>query len=315
MRWPTFRRVELEAKSTDSTDTGTLSDTNDWLLALFGAVQAASGVTVSGWTALQVPAVASAVRLISEAAASLEVKVVRIDGEEETEIPDHPAALLLRGDVNEWMSGFELIRDLIAHALLFDHGGVAYVNWVNGQPAEVIKYRQGIIMVDLTQPTGEPFFRVNGTVTPAQNIVHFRNVLDRCPVSMARDAIGIAMILERHVSKFFANGARPSGVLESPKAVGDKGILKMLAGWRAAQQGADNAGKTPLLWDGTTYKTIAFNSVDSQLLELRKHQVNEIARAFRVPPSMLFELDRAIVAVQRSWSSGNISSNLVLLTW
>lgn len=38
---------------------------------------------------------------------------------------------------------------------------------------------------------------------------------------------------------------------------------------------------------------MTLNSVDAQFLELRKFQISEIARAFRVPPSMLFELDRA----------------------
>ncbi|MFG1230615.1 phage portal protein, partial [Xanthobacter wiegelii] len=39
-------------------------------------------------------------------------------------------------------------------------------------------------------------------------------------------------------------------------------------------------------------KPVAFTSVDSQFLELRRFSVTEIARLFRVPPHMLFDLER-----------------------
>lgn len=77
-----------------------------------------TGVAVSSETALRVPAVAAAVRTISEAAACLNVKVVEIgtDGTE-TEVPSHPAAALLRNEANEWTSGFELIHSIMVDAL------------------------------------------------------------------------------------------------------------------------------------------------------------------------------------------------------
>jgi HK97 family phage portal protein len=96
-----------------------------------------------------------------------------------------------------------------------------------------------------------------------------------------------------HASKLFSNGARPSGVIEVPKALGDEGLKRMKAGWQAAHGGSDNSGKTAILWDGATFKPMTFSSVDAQFLETWKFQILEIARAFRVPPSMLFDLDRA----------------------
>ncbi|MBN8999594.1 MAG: phage portal protein, partial [Rhizobiales bacterium] len=71
-----------------------------------------------------------------------------------------------------------------------------------------------------------------------------------------------------------------------------------LAGWRTAHEGSDKAGKTAVLWDGSTWKQMTLSSVDAQFLELRKEQVVEIARAFRVPPSMLYEMGRA------TWANG-----------
>ena len=47
-----------------------------------------------------------------------------------------------------------------------------------------------------------------------------------------------------------------------------------------------------VLEDGTEFVPLQFSSVDVQLLELRRLQVSEIARAFRIPPHMLADLER-----------------------
>jgi HK97 family phage portal protein len=275
-----------------------LANPSPELLALFGATPVASGGSVSAAAALAVPAVQSAVRVVSESAASLPVQVVRIEGTTETPATDHPVQRLIDDQANDWTDWFTLIRDLVAQAQTDDRGGLAWVNWVNEKPAEIIQLPAGQIVIEYDQATGEPRYRVGNTPTRSQSIIHVRSAFSRSPLSLAREAIGVAIILERHIAKFFANGARPSGVLETEKSFGDEAVKKVLAGWKAAHQGADNAGKTPLLWAGTTYRPLTMSSVDAQLLELRKFAIIEIARAFRVPPSMLFELDRA------TWSNG-----------
>lgn len=245
--------------------------------------------------ALTVPAVQSAVRVISEAAASLSIGVVSISSDgTETPAPDHPVARLLADQPNDWTSTFELVRDLVATALIEDRGGVAWINRVGGEVREIIHYAPTNTSVDYsTDGRSEPRFRINEISQNSADIVHLRSPFGRSPLSLALDAIGVAKSMEKHASKLFTNGARPGGVLESPKPIGDEGVKKMIAGWRKAHDGEENAGKTAVLWDGTTFRPLQFSSVDSQFLELRKFQLLEIARAFRVPPSMLFELDRA----------------------
>jgi len=253
-----------------------------------------SGFGVSHGQALSVPAVQAAIRVIAEAAASLDVTVKRKVGDTEADVPDHPAAKLLTGAANPWTSGYELIRDLVAQALTSDAGGLAWVNRVRGEPREVIHYTPGSITVEFdSKGTQEPQYRLSGKRLKSADVIHLRGAFSRCPLSMAADAIGAAKQMEIHAGNLFKNGARPGGIIESPKAIGDGGVVKMLAGWKAAYGGSGNAGNTAVLWDGTTFKPLTLNSVDAQFLELRKFQAIEIARAFRVPPSMLFEMDRA----------------------
>ncbi|RAI25720.1 phage portal protein, partial [Rhodoplanes serenus] len=67
-------------------------------------------------------------------------------------------------------------------------------------------------------------------------------------------------------------------------------VANMRAAWLAAHGGAKSGGTA--IVQGS-YSPIALTSVDAQFHELRQFQILEIARAFRVPPSMLFDLARA----------------------
>ncbi|SKA26407.1 phage portal protein [Consotaella salsifontis] len=287
MRWPFTRSAPLETRDED------LSDEYGVLAALWSGASAGT-VAISGAEALRIPAVANAVRVISEAAATLDLRVMEIGADGvETEDRTHPIGVMLRGDVNGWTSGFDLIRDLTADALTRDWGGLAYVNRIRGEMREIVRYQPAAISVTYDPWTGEPTYRIEGQIIPSANVLHVRGPFDRSPLSLAAEAIGVAREMERHAGNLFKRGAKPGGLLKTSKSVGDKGVKRMIAAWRAAHEGSDNAGKTAILYDGAEWQQLALTSVDSQFLELRKFQVIEIARAFRVPPSMLYELDRA----------------------
>tara|TARA_R110002020_G_scaffold5179_4_gene21931 strand:- start:12866 stop:14104 length:1239 start_codon:yes stop_codon:yes gene_type:complete len=270
--------------------------TDEQLLDLLGTgVTTSTGLSVSIDMALRVPAVAAAVRTISEAAASLDIRVVEIaDDRTETAVADHPVTALLRDEANEWTSGFELIRQLVVDALCRDQGGLAWVNQVRGEPVEIIRYRPGIIATDYdSDGSGRPSYRINGIAKPAGEIIHVRGTFEKSPVTLCREAIAVALVMEKHAARLFGKGARPGGVIETTKNVGDDGTRKMLAGWKAAMEGADNAGRTGILWDGATWKQMTLSSVDAQFQQLRLFQIQEIARAFNMPASMVGDLSRA----------------------
>lgn len=270
-----------------------LASPDDIMVALWTGT-APGALAVSGVAALKVPAVSAAVRVISEAAATLDVCVVEAtDGGAEETRPDHPISRLLRGEANPWTSGFELIRDLVADALTRNEGGLAWVNRVGAEVREVIRYQHSALNVAYDTMTREPTYRLNGQVISAHNVVHVRSSFESSPVSLAAKAIGVLAIMETHAGKLFQNGAKPSGVIEMEKDIGDEGTKRMRKGWRESHEGADNAGKTAILWGGATFRPLTMASTDAQFHELRTFQILEVARAFRVPPSMLFELERA----------------------
>lgn len=285
MRW--FR------KPAPPVETKSLAAPDPELLALFGI--SAGATAISGPAALRVPAVAAAVRVISEAAATLPIKVVRVDEVgTETDATDHPAQALITGAANDWTASWEMVRDLVAQALVNDRGGLAYVGRSSdGRPIEIIQPQVGQIDVQFDVVTREPTYRLAGRPIPATDIIHLRGPFDRCPVSLAAEAIGAAAAMEAHAGGLFARGARPGGIIEVPTDVPAEGVKSLLANWKATHDGADKSGKTALLLNGAKWNAGVLTSTDAQFLENRKFQNIEIARAFRVPPSMLYELDRA----------------------
>lgn len=263
------------------------------LLAAFGLTETTStGIVVSQAEALKVPVVANAIQLISEAVASLDVAVKRIEGQDEVDVPDHPLLALLRDEANDWTTGFELIRQIVRDALMNDAGGLAWVNRVNGEPREIIRYRSASLQFDLDTETGERSYRLTSRPIPARDVIHLLPPLDRAPLSLAREAIGIAVALDRHAGKLFTRGARPSGALLIPQGMGEEAVKAARAAWRVAHEGEDQ-GRTAILYDGMTFEPYTFNSTDSQFLENRRFQIEEIARVFNIPAPMVGDLSRA----------------------
>lgn len=283
--WPFSRKPAAEAKS--------LAAPEDWLTDIFGIAPVVSGVSVSVEAALRVPAVSAAVRVIAEAAASLDVKVKEVTSEGTEIEAQRPDVLrLLTGSANDWLSGYELIRDLVSDALVYDVGGLAWVNRTEARPQEIIRYARGVLAVEYDQTTGEPSYTINNRPIPSRDVIHLRGPFGRCPVTLAREAIGVAIVLERHAARLFGRGARPSGALMFPKGMGDESAKKARAAWRVTHEDGESA-RTAILYDGAEFKPFTFNSTDAQFLENRRFQIEEIARAFNVPAPMIGDLTRA----------------------
>lgn len=312
MRWPFSKPAALPvATDTKSLPAGVGSGDPE-LYELFTGLPA-GGFGVSATEALTVPAVQAAVRAISEAAATLPITIKRRVGDLE-ENADLPQLALLTGQANPWTSGFELIRDLVGMALCWDQGGLAWVNRVRGEAREIIRYDPGSIQVEYASSgTGEPTYTINGKKLRSQDVIHVRGAFDKCPLTLASDAIGAAKAMETYAGNLFTNGARPGGVITIPGKIGDDALTKMRKAWRSAFEGGANSGKTAILWEGGQFNAMSLKSTDAEFLANRKFQLDEIARAFRVPPSMVYSLDRMTWS---NWeSAGREFITYTLMPW
>ena len=267
---------------------------------IFGSQPSASGINVTPRTAMQCPPVHCAVQSIAEAIGQLPVHVYKrgVKGAKDR-APEHPAYKLLHDAANDWTPAAKFREDITRDALLYPNGGFAYIVRVDDHPFELIRLDPEYQPVRVTYLNGEPFYAANignGEMQdiPRQNIIHIPSpsLRGRGLIFEGRDAIGLAIQLERHASRLFANGARPSGLLSLKGTMTPDALTKAKASWQTTH-GGDNSGGTAVIPADAFWQSLTLTSVDSQFLEMRKFAINEIARIFRVPSHMLFEMDRA----------------------
>lgn len=113
------------------------------------------------------------------------------------------------------------------------------------------------------------------------------------PIKRCRELIGFALAIELYAAKFFANGARISGVLQSPRALGDAAVKNLRESFNAMYQGVKNAFKVAVLEGDVTFHPIAAQNDQAQLNEIQKYLRSVIAGVFRVPPHKIGDLERA----------------------
>lgn len=111
-------------------------------------------------------------------------------------------------------------------------------------------------------------------------------------ITLARQGIALSMATERHGATFFGNGAHPGGVLKHPASLSDAAYDRL----KLSIHDEFNANKSNapiLLEEGMDWAAVGMSNEDSQFLETRRFQVEEIARWFRVPPHKIQDLERA----------------------
>lgn len=107
------------------------------------------------------------------------------------------------------------------------------------------------------------------------------------PIGAARLTVGSAMAAETYAASYFGNAANPGGIIEAPGDMTEEQISDISRNWSLDHSGPYRAGKLGVLTGGATFKPLALNAQDAQLIEVRRFGVEEIARLFRVPISLL----------------------------
>ena len=290
-----------------------------------------AGKNVTERSAMQMTAVYSCVRVLSEAVAGLPLHVYkyrsdggnmdvvavcpkrgtdaaqqRQTGGKEKAI-NHSLYRLLHDEPNPEMTSFVFRETLMTHLLLW---GNAYAQIIRNGKGEVIalyplmpnrmsvdRDSNGTLYYKYYRGSDEAIrSKEYEVILSPGDVLHipglgFDGLVGYSPIAMAKNAIGLAIATEEFGAKFFANGAAPSGVLEHPGTIKDP--TKVREAWQSQFGGSSNSGKVAVLEEGMKYTPISISPEQAQFLETRKFQINEIARIFRVPPHMVGDLEKS----------------------
>jgi len=268
-----------------------------------------SGKPVNEHTAMQMTAVYSCVRILSETLAGLPLHVYKYNenGGKEKYLK-HPLYKLLHDEPNPEMTSFAFRETLMSHLLLWGNAYAQIIRNAKGEVISLYPLMPNKMTVD-RDANGRLFYlyqrssedipslgKDNQVYLAPTDVLHipglgFDGLVGYSPIAMAKNAVGLAIATEEYGAKFFANGAAPGGVLEHPGTIKDP--QKVKESWNAAYQGSANSHRVAVLEEGMKYQPIGISPEQAQFLETRKFQINEIARIFRVPPHMLADLEKS----------------------
>ncbi|MBD8665286.1 phage portal protein [Rhizobium sp. CFBP 8752] len=268
----------------------------------------ASGFTVNPETALRNPSMFRAVSLISNSIGMLPLHLIEQKTKEKAKA--HPLYRILHRKPNGYQSAFDFRASMQMRALVHRNSYARILRSTDlrtGKPTII-----GLIPLESKRMTVtlSPSWRMDYVYQPvsgprvryqAEEIFHLRGAsLDGLNgfslVEQAREAIGLALSAELAAGRMFKHGTLVGGALSHKGTLSDPAFERLKASL-AEKEGADNAGKNLILEEGMEWKAYGSNAKDSQMTELRKLQVEEIARISGVPRPLL-------MVDETSWGSG-----------
>lgn len=268
----------------------------------------ASGATVTVESAMRNTSMFRAVSLISYAMGMLPMYL--IDEQTKQKATEHSLYRVLHRQPNNWQSAFDFRTLLQLRALVHGDGFARIIRAPDLRTGKDRVIRLVPMDWNRVTPVQAPDWSVHYKYQPPQgamqilrpeDVFHLRGIsLDGLNglslVKQARDAIGLALSAELAAGRLFKNGAFVGGMLKHPGKLSDVAFDRLKASM-AEKEGAENAGKTLIGEEGLDFVQFGQNARDAQMTELRKMQVEEIARVTGVPRPLLMVDDT-------SWGSG-----------
>lgn len=292
---------------------------------IFGGYRTDAGAIVNEHTAMRVAAVYACVRLIGGAIATMPCsfyKKLQPEGREKAN--DHPYWWLFNEQPTPRFTA-ATFWEFIAGQMLLRGDGIAYLvraSKYSPVVTGVIPVRRDNVTIlrkgdrlsyriadytDTDTVTGmgtgdQTYFTVD-----QDDVLHFPGlgfdgIMSKSVISWAaRQAVGIAIKADEHAAQTFGSGASIQYAVTMPagKTMTTDQQENFRQAWVAKYSGKGVSQIPLIMTEGLGVQELSMSAVDSQLLESRKFQVIDIARAFGVPPFMIGDVDK-----NTSWGSG-----------
>lgn len=278
-----------------------------------------SGEHVSVHTALRVSACLACVKVIADGVATPQLLVYRETKAGRELATNIPEFRLLNRRPNDFQTSFEFRRTMTMHAALCGDAVAIKVKAPgSSRVRELIPVEPSNVQIDefsryRVQYRCYDRFGLIGVFGP-EDVLHIPNLrweliksLDG--LSLAREAVGLSIAAERNQATLLANGGRPAGILSTPNKLSPEAVVRLKDSWREFLK--SNKNGTAILDNDYKYQALAMTGVDAQHFEQRRHQVEEVARAFGVFPIMIGHSDKtAAFASSEAFFSAHLRHTL-----
>jgi HK97 family phage portal protein len=298
MRWkiPSFR---FGFGRKEHSGPWTFDQVAGWLSGFGGR----TGANINYEIALQVGAVLACVRVVAEDIGKLPFKVYQTDKDDprrRTLARDHHLYKILSRKPNNWMTSQEFREAMTAS---FELTGNAYaIKWWSDLDKTTIKELIPVLpgMVETKQRADyHPYYLITMAdggkkEFAAEDVFHIRGVClngflkGTSILQKAAEVMGFALTSEDYISNLLKKGATPPGILSTDVNLTTEQVEEMRKMWKEKYSGWENAGETPVLYNGMKYNAVGQSSKDSQQVENDDRNVLKICGFFRVHPNKIF---------------------------
>lgn len=293
-----WNRKKVGAEERASPENPSTPISSATIVELFGlSGVSAAGVSVTIDNALGVPAIWAAVNFMSGTMAGLPLHVYKKTSEGREKVVGGLSSIL-HDAVNDECSSFEWRKysfDRVftgGRSLTFIERNVAarIINLWPLNPAEVKVKRKGGRKVYELKQGGKTITYAAAEIIDIPFMLDADMITSRSPLLTNKDTIGLAIAATNYGSKFFSNGGVPPFVMTGNFQTG-AALNRASADLEGAVKAAAKEGRLALtLPSGHDIKSIGADPDKSQLVELKRFLIEEIARIYSLPPNFLQDL-------------------------
>ena len=276
----------------------------------------------NSYTAMNISAVYRATEIISDSIAMLPIRVRQSSKEHKNELENHPLNLIFQFK-DSILGKYNFIKLLIQSVLLRGNG-YAYIH--RGRDGRVIGLQyleEGDVTINYDKRKQSLYYScsiISAKKIEPINMLHLvKNSYDGINgisvISYATRTLKLAHNTENSANSFFTNGCNLSGVLTVQGQVSDKQREDIRKSWNQAYSKGGNG--LAILQGNMSYQPIQLSAADSQLLESREYNVEDIARFFGISPVLLGVLTHSslssVEAIQNQFLLHTLSPYITMI--
>ena len=248
--------------------------------------------------ALTLTAVWCAIRLLAESVSSLPISVYTKQANgDKLEDTKSPIYKLVKFKPNYYQNKITFFEFIMLSICTEGNSYVQIVRNNSGTPVQLICLDPSNVTVVVNN--NELFYQIDGgSVLDSSDVLHFKTITDDgvtglSPIDQCAKALNWGVSLEEFGSTFFSNGAKPSSILQTDRALSDTALQRLKSSFNNNYAKLKNSNSTIVLEEGLTFKPISISPEQAQFLSSRQFSIEEVARIFNVPPHMLKDLSKS----------------------
>ena len=249
-----------------------------------------SGTTVTQIDSLKIEAVYACVRLISDSISTLPVDTYIRVGAERKAFRPRPEWLNIP---ETGVTRTEHFQQVLVSLLLNGNSFTRIVRDDQGVAALVVLNPEKVECSG-DQVTRRPIYIYDQRdIIQSDDMIHITELRlpgelrGRSKIDLIKENLGLAKALEEFAARFFGQGSSASGIIEFPGNLTREQAKDLVNGFEEGHRGLRRSHRPGVLFGGAKFTKTTVDNDSAQFLESRRFAVEEIARIFRVPPSML----------------------------